>query len=131
MITEKELDAILLAWADEYGGGKYENIGYPSRSYLARLMECGHAPVTHGHVHSHRRTQSDDIEKIVSDMEGSGMYKQGKALRCEYFLARAPEEQKLQNLRAIGCGMSRAGFYQCLREAKAWMIAALSYRKAG
>lgn len=131
MITEKELDGMLIQWAKEYGGGKYENIGYPSRSYLARLMERGHSPVTQGHIPSRRRTQSDDIEQIVSDMEGSGMYKQGKALRCEYFLARAPEEQKLQNLRAIGCSMSRAGFYQYLREAKAWMVAALSYRKTG
>jgi len=38
-VRDPSLDERLKNWADEYGGGKYENIGYQSKNMLQTLME--------------------------------------------------------------------------------------------
>ena len=38
-MDKKQLEARLIQWAEEYGGGRYEHIGYSSRNMLQSLIE--------------------------------------------------------------------------------------------
>jgi hypothetical protein len=127
MLDRTELERRCLVWAREYGGGRYENIGYASRNLLQTLIEHGgFVPDTGCSAgKSPIRTEADDVEEAVRRMEAGGMFRPGRVIRCEYFMLEAPEEQKLQNLRHIGLGMSRAGYYNYLAQAKAFLAGAL------
>lgn len=127
MATNKELERRLLEWTGEYSGGRYENLGYPSRSWLATAIKYrGRAPEGMSAQVVQIGTPADEVETGVVALERSkDGYKPGRVLRAEYWMTRAPEEQKLQALRAMGLPMSREGFYIHLRLAKfhiaAWL----------
>lgn len=129
MITETELDRRLTEWAKEYGGRDHGN-GWPGRNFLATLIEHrGFVPNSRGYIPVPVATQADDVEKAVVCMERISLFKPGRVVRCEYFMLRAPFESKIQNLRAIGLPMSRAGYYMYLAQAKAFLLGALTQPK--
>ncbi|WP_440984924.1 hypothetical protein ACQHIH_16060 [Xanthomonas sontii] len=127
MPSNKELEIRLCGWASEYAGGRYENVGWPGRSWLHTLVKYhGKAPdgvigevVTLG-------TPADEVEKAVERLERTkDGFKPGRVLRAEYWMPNAPEEQKLQSLRAMGLPMSRQGYYGYLKCAKFYVAAAI------
>lgn len=114
------LDQRLRAWADEYAGGKYEDVGYPHASPLASLMRY-HGPAPQGlHPRSIIDTESDEVEAAVRALESSdGGYRAGRVLRAEYWMPGAAEVSRLQALERAGLRMSRATYYQQLAVARA------------
>ena len=131
MLGKDELKSRLIAWAQEYGGGRYENIGYSSRNMLAVLIaHKGFIPDSRGFIPVPIRTAADEVEDAVADMEKGGMFKPGRVVRCEFFLPHAPEEERLGYLKRIGIPMSRAGYYIYLGQGMAFLAAALDRRAA-
>lgn len=131
MSRDSELERRLENWAKEYGGGRYEHVGWNSRNMLATLIEHeGFVPDARGYIPVAIQTQADEIECAVRAMEASGMFKPGRVLRCEYFMPNSAEEVKLQNLRALGLGMSRSGYYNYLAQAKAYVAGAIGRKIA-
>jgi hypothetical protein len=127
-MNDTELERRLLEWAKEYGGKDPGN-GWPGRNFLATLVEHeGFVPNSRGYVPVPIRTAADEIEQAVMEMERKGFFKPGRVMRCEYFMLRAPFESKMQNMRAIGLPMSRAGYYLYLGQAKAFIAGALTQR---
>lgn len=127
MATNKELETRLEGWASEYGGGRYERVGWPGRSFLATMVKYhGRAPQGLATEVIAIGTPADEVEKAVAELERSvDGYKPGRVLRAEYWMPGAPEEQKLQALRAAGLPMSRQGYYGYLKLARfhvaAWL----------
>jgi len=127
MLSRAELESRLKGWADEYGGGRYENIGYHSRNMLQTLVEHqGFVPSGRGYIPVPIRTAADEVERVVVAMEAGEYFKQGRVLRCDYFLPNIPMEVRLKNLHRIGIQTSRAGYYDFLAQAKVGVAAALS-----
>jgi hypothetical protein len=129
MLDKNELERRLVGWASEYGGGRYENLGYASRNILQTLIEHGgFVPDARGFTRTPIRNAADEVEQAVRAMEDGGMFKPGRVLRCEYFMPNSAEDARLRNLRVIGLPMSRAGYYIYLGQAKAYISGALSAR---
>lgn len=125
-MIESDLQERLKNWAQEYGGGRTQYIGFNSRNLLQVLIDHkGEVPSSRGYIPVPTQTAADDIEEIVVAMQIGGRFKIAMVLRCEYFNPHAPIEQKLARLRDIGLPMSRAGFYNFLKEAVAYVDGAL------
>lgn len=121
----RELDARLSDWAREYAGSRYEHTGWPSRNWLAAMIEYG-GRMGSGGPRVVIGTAADDVEKAVAELERTkDGYRPGRVLRCEYWMPNAAEEQRLQALRAIGLSMSRAGYYLYLGRAKFYIAGVL------
>lgn len=120
MLGESELEARLVAWADEYGGGRYDNIGWSSRNLLQTLIvHGGFVPDAKGVARTPVVTAADEVEAAVKSMEQGGQFKQGRVVRCEYFMPTSALDVKLRAMRAIGLPMSAEEFEAYLIEAKA------------
>lgn len=125
-MDKDELETRLKGWADEYGGGRYENIGFQSRNMLKTLIDHkGFVPDSRGFIPIPIKSAADEIEAIVRGMETGSYLKQARVLRCDYFLPNAPIETRLKNLNRIGISASRAGYYDYLAQAKAYVAGAL------
>ncbi len=130
-MDKKQLEARLVQWAEEYGGGRYEHIGYSSRSLLQSLIEHqGFVPGTGGYRGILINTPGDEVQSAVLAMESYGYIRPGRTLRCEYFLKSAPLELKLQNLRRAGIDIKRPTYYDYLAIAKAFVMGQLSKENA-
>lgn len=131
MIDRELLEERLKAWAREYGGGKYENIGFPSSNSLKTVIEHqGFMPNSAGFIPIPIRSAADEVEMAVSEMERTGWRKQGRVIRCDYFLPNAHMEWRLRNLRKEGVSLSRASYYDHLAQAKAYLAGALNGERA-
>lgn len=131
MLDKKDLEARLIGWAREYGGGRYQNIGYSSRNLLQTLIEHGgFVPDAKGGGHAKGRTAADEVDDAVRAMEAGGMFKPGRVLRCEYFMMDSGDDVKLRALRAIGLPMSAEGFDEHLTAAKTHLRRALRKKDA-
>lgn len=127
MIEKQALEARLLAWAEEYGGGKYANVGWSGRNLLATLIEHeGFVPDARGFIPIPIRSPADEVESVVIGMETGGWLRQAKVLRCDYFQPTLDIESRLRSMRAIGFSMSRTAYYDLLTQAKAYVAGALS-----
>lgn len=117
MDRSKELERRLIEWSGEYAGGRYENIGWANRSWLATMIQYhGRAPDGLSREVIALGTPADEVEEAVHALELSADgYKPGRVLRAEYWMPKAPEEQKLQALRSLGLPMSRQGYYGYLK----------------
>lgn len=126
MISEKDLKVRLVEWADEYrhdDGGP----GWSNKNLLDTLIKHkGFVPNAGGYVPIATHTAGDEVEAAVMAMEKRGMFKPGRVVRCEYFMAHSPVDLKLEKLRALGLPMSKAGFYQYLGLAHAFLAGALA-----
>ncbi len=126
-MDKKQLDARLQNWAEEYGGGRYENIGYASQNILQTLIEHkGFVPSSRGFVPVPIQSAADEVESAVRMMESIGYFRPGRVLRCEYFVQRAPIEVRLSNLRRIGISISRAVYYDYLAIGRAFVAGQLT-----
>lgn len=127
MIDARNLDARLENWAHEYGGGKYENIGFASRNLLQTLIEHeGFIPSSRGYVPIILNTQADQIEDAVHRMDATGYARQSKVLRCEYFFPKMAMVSRLLNLKEVGVDIGRATYYDYLAIAKACVAVQLA-----
>lgn len=126
-----ELESRLRGWASEYGGGRYENVGWSGHNLLQTLIEHkGFVPSARGFIPIPIRSAADEVEAVVCDMERGNYFRQGRVLRCEYFVPNAPMEVRLQNLKRTGISMSRAAYYDSLAQAKAYVAGAISKKGA-
>lgn len=126
-----ELDVRLKGWASEYGGGKYEHVGWHTRNLLQTLIEHkGFVPSSRGFVPIPIASAADEVERVVCEMERDGWFKQGRVLRCDYFLPNAAMEIRLKNLAHIGVRLSRASYFDHLAQAKAFVAGALRAKAA-
>lgn len=125
-VDREELKIRLAGWAFEYGGGKYENIGYSNRNLLQTLIEHGgFVPSSGGYKPIPIRSAADEIESIVKRMEAEGWFKHGRVLRCDNFMANAPIEVRLKALQNIGVRLSRASYFNVLAAAEAYVAGAI------
>ena len=125
-IDERELERRLREWADEFRGGRYEQLGYSGNTLIATLIaHKGFVPTGGGHRPVPTGTPADEIEAIVMQMEECGLRSEAQVLRIEYFQARLPLEAKLQRLRRVGQGMSKPTYYTRLRVASAFVMGRL------
>lgn len=130
-MDRKDLECRLENWAAEYGGGRYQDIGYASRNILQTLIEHeGFVPNSGGFAPVPINTQADEVEAAVRQMEVIGYLRPGRVIRCEYFMARAPMEAKLRNLDRVGISIKRPTYYDYLAIAKAFVHAQLVQEKA-
>lgn len=119
MRRDDELENRLRAWADDYRGGKYEDIGYPSTSSIATLMTY-HGPAPQGlHPRSVLCSETDEVESAVQALEHrDDGYRAARVLRCEYWMPDSAERARMQALSRVGLHMSRATYYTQLRIAR-------------
>lgn len=130
-MDRKQLELRLTNWAEEYGGGRYEDIGYPGRNMLQSLVEHrGFLPSSGGFIAVPINTPADEVEDTVRCMEASGYDRPGLVLRCEYFLVESAMETKLANLARVGVAIKRPTYYDYLAIAKAFVMGQLSRRRA-
>jgi hypothetical protein len=130
MRKSSDLEFRLAEWAKEYRGGKYDHIGWPSKSTLhAAMVFQGPPPriaITRGVPIT---TAGDEVQDAVKALELQPVGERPAAvLRCEYFDPGAAIEHRLQKMRRIGMGCSRADYYQSLRVAKVHVAAWLRIR---
>jgi len=117
MISNETIEQRLRDWAKEYRGGRYENVGWHSKNILETLREHqGFMPDSQLSKRALVRTAADEVEEAIQELLRVN-WKAGCVVRIEYLKADAPEQQKLDELRRDGLGMSRAHYYECLRVA--------------
>jgi hypothetical protein len=95
-----ELERRLTEWADEYAGGKYENVGWSGSSVLAVAIKY-HGRAPQGlHPRPIIGTPADEVELAVRAMRPQrGGELMVAALRAEYWMRSAALEHKLQRIR--------------------------------
>lgn len=113
-----DLEARLVEWGKEYGGGKYENTGWQGNSPMASLMKWhGRPPSGLGHVSA--CTAADEVDEAVRALAAQP---EGRlpaiVVTLEYWLPGQPVESKQQKLRNLGDEVGRVRYYQHLRIAR-------------
>jgi len=127
IISEGLLEERLKEWAMEYGGGKYDNLGFQSRNILQRLIEHGgFVPDSGGFRPTEIRTRADEVEKAVNRMEQAGWRISGAVLRLDYFCPKMAMPRRLEVLRAGGFHVARSNYYFRLHEARAFVAGMLA-----
>lgn len=118
MRRASDLEARLVEWGKEYGGGRYEHTGWQGASPLAMLMKWhGRPPDGLGYVPT--VTAADEVQAAVNALMAQEQgWLPAEVLRCEYWLPGQPVDSKLQKLRKIGDNVSRVRYYQHLRIAR-------------
>lgn len=121
-----ELEARLVAWAKEYGEGSGPGIGWSGQNLLQTLVDHrGFVPSSRGYVPVPIHTGADEVETIVRGMEAAGWFRHGRALRCDYYRPNMAIDARLAMMRRIGLPMSRAGYYDYVAQARAFVAGAL------
>lgn len=128
-MDRKELDSRLECWAEEYGGGRYENIGFPSKNSLQATIDRGGLAGSRS-VAVRLDTVADEIESAVKLMDQLGYERPAKVLRCEYFNGRMPIEERLRRLQRQGVKIKRPTYYDYLAIAKAFVMGQISRKNA-
>lgn len=129
--SSKPIDELLEHWGREYGGKDNSRLGWPGKSTLQTVVDHhGFAPGSPGFIPVPIRTKADEVEAIVREMEAGGYFKAARVLRCDYFKPGMAMCQRLDSLRKIGIPMSRAGYYDYLNVAKAYVHAGLRRKAA-
>lgn len=120
MRRANDLEQRLIDWGREYGGGRYEEIGWQGLSPLAVLMTYhGPAPQGLNPRGNKDHTPADDVQDAyLALMNQPQGWMPSQVLRLEYTLPGQPVESKLQKLRRIGENVSRVRYYQHLRIAR-------------
>lgn len=122
-----ELERRLKEWKEEYAGGRYEDLGYPSKSSIQTAITYhGPAPQGLNPRGIQLNTKADQVENAVQELERQkDGFKPGRVLRVEYWKWNSAEEERLDALRRIGLPMSRAGYFQALKLAKVYVAGRL------
>lgn len=117
------LEARLVEWGREYGGGKYETYIGLGNSPLASMMKWhGRPPSGLGFVSSNLAADEvqDAIEALEKQQKG---WTSAQVIRCEYLTPGKPIHSKLQALRAMGENVSRTRYYEQLQLARVHVAA--------
>ena len=129
MIDRLELDNRLKGWAQEYGGGKYENVGWSGRNLLQTLVDHkGFVPSARGYIPVPIRSAADEVENVVNHMDSGEWRMCACVVRCDYFAPHLAMDERLNRLRRIGVNVSRTRYYEMLAQAKAYIAGALATR---
>ena len=119
MLSLSDLEARLVAWADEYGGGRYENIGWSSRNLLETLgVHGGFVPDSGGFRRAPIRTAADDVDEAIKAMQAGPMFRSAFVIRCEYFRPELAMDDRRRMLRGIGVLVSEDGYRDALEAGK-------------
>ena len=129
MLGKDELEARLIAWAEEYGGGRYENIGFSSRNLLETLgKHGGFVPDSGGFSRPVIRTAADEVERAVKAMIASPLYRCAFVMKCEYFRPDIAMDDRRKWLRSIGISISEDGYSDALEAGRAHLARVLAAR---
>ena len=117
------LEARLVEWGREYGGGKYESYIGLGNSPLASMMKWhGRPPTGLGFVSSN--LAADEVQDAIDALEKQPRGRTpSQVIRCEYLTPGKPIDSKLQALRSMGENVSRAKYYEHLRLARVHVAA--------
>lgn len=117
------LEARLVEWSREYGGGKYETYIGLGNSPLASLMKWhGRPPTGLGFVSDNMA--ADEVQDAIEALDAQAKGRtSAQVIRCEYLTPGQPMESKLQRLRSIGENVSRVRYYEHLRLARVHVAA--------
>lgn len=120
-----ELERRLDEWAAEFGGSRYENIGWPNASPLAMMIDYhGRSPDGLGQQTRRQRTPADDVEEAVRALERqNGGFTPARIVCLEYTARSLPIEQKLIRMSRIGSRMNASRYYQHLYLARVHVAA--------
>jgi len=125
MRRNSDLEARLTEWANEYGGGRYENRGWQGLSPLASIIKYhGRAPqgLNPGRVITNGA--ADEVETAVRALERqTGGSVLAAVLRCHYFAGEVPRDVRLQRLAKVGKRMDSTRYSHHLRMAKVHVAA--------
>lgn len=125
------IEELLTSWAQEYGGGNNPGLDFPSRSPLQTVIDHhGFSPSSAGFIPIPIRTKADEIEIIVREMATGEYRKQAHILCCDYFNPGFAIDQRIDILRRAGIQVSRAGYYEGLSIAKAYVWGAYKARNS-
>lgn len=120
-----DLEARLVEWGREYGGGKYE-LQEGLQSPMGSMMKWGGRPPS-GLGQNPPTPGADEVQAAVHALaqQISG-WPAANVLRVEYFHLGRPVQAKIQSLHAMGIMVSdRARYSQLLRDARihvaAWL----------
>ena len=117
MRRASDLEARLVEWGKEYGGGRYEFLGSLTSPMESLMKWHGRAPSGLGQTQT--CTAADEVQSAVMALEAQA---QGAipamVLRCEYLTPGQPIESKLQRMRRAGENLARVRYYQHLRIAR-------------
>ena len=129
MISEAELEGALQQWGKEYGGRRYEDLGYSATSILQRLREMGgYIPRAQGfRPHVEIGTRADTVEGIVREMEGSEdrRHHERAAVLRVFYCTGFDRLRRLNRLRRLGYGMSETKFNRRMESGRAYVSARL------
>ena len=121
---DRRIEQRLDDWAAEYLTPL--RIDWQDRNILQTLIEFGGFIPSSGGVRTTRdRTPADQVEDVVMSMSRVGWILHALILRVEYRRPAFPMEQRLQVVKKAGCEMSRAGYYNKLAEARAFVAGQL------
>lgn len=122
------LEARLVEWGKEYGGGKYEEIGWQGKSPLASMMKW-HGRPPDGLGYESNFTGADEVDAAVRAL---ALQPEGRlpaiVVTLEYWLPGQPVESKQQKLRRIGDNVGRTKYYGFLRIAREFISGAIGVR---
>ncbi|WP_036114492.1 MULTISPECIES: hypothetical protein [Luteibacter] len=133
MRRSSDLEARLTEWANEYGGGRHENIGWQGVSPLASVIKYhGRAPEGLNPARVVTNGAADEVEEAVRALgsQRSGVIP-AAVLRCEYNAREVGREVRIQRLARVGCRITGTGrgrearYCQHLRTAKVYVAGRL------
>jgi len=123
-------ELVLEEWGRMYGGSRYENIGYPSISTIATLIEHrGFRPDSQiAKLCVRIDSVSDEVESIVMRLQRQGIDGEAEAhcLRVAYDPDAHKESLRISRIRSLGrrihnplmANIVRSGYYRRLKAAR-------------
>lgn len=112
-----DLESRLTEWGIEYGGGKYEHIGWTGKSHLHGVMKW-HGRPPDGLSH-HSSTRADDVQLAIDTVQMSEMGPLLVSILCgEYLTPGLTLESRLQRQRKLGNNIAKSQYYVRLQEAR-------------
>ena len=115
-----DIDSRLREWADCYGGGRYDNLGYASENVLYGLgVMGGFCPDPSGRIPSREATPADQVEAAVRRMEQDHRARWAAILRNWYFRPNIAMSHRIKLMASVGFQLSESAFIEQLPEARA------------
>lgn len=138
MSQNDPLERILIAWGQEYGGGRYQWLGYPSESLLHRCQKFGgFMPPGSGPKRDPGKSLSDKVNDAWEQMFNGDQRRLALILQIEYTRRDDAVEAKVGKLAAVGhrlgAGNLQIGarrYYQLLEVAKDYIYELLITARA-
>lgn len=125
-IGRATVEARLVDWAREYGGGRYEAIGWSTGPHiLAKLIEFGgFMPGSGAPRGTIAMTAADEVDRVVKRLAQSWPA-HAAVIRSDYFSPGMAMGSRLEFLRLQGHKMGKSSYYQFLESAKLYVAGAL------